>query len=160
MKLLILSDSHGCDGEILEAIEREGDADAVYFLGDGCEDFNVAKYYYEGKHTFICVKGNIMKDDYALCPIEDIRRLGGKTILAVHGNRQDVKFGLHSLSEYAQKHPRGIDIVLFGHTHFPESANINGIHYFNPGSIREDCYGTVTITDKGVVFTHKKLGCS
>ena len=37
MKLLLLSDSHGCLANLLDAVDRE-EPDAVFHLGDLCED--------------------------------------------------------------------------------------------------------------------------
>ena len=38
--------------------------------------------------------------------------------------------------EYAKK--EGSDIVCFGHTHKPFNESINGIKFFNPGSLAND----------------------
>lgn len=155
IRLLVLSDSHRNKFNVFSAIENEPTAEIVYFLGDGFHDIEEAKMIYGDKKAFIIVRGNC--DLYCDCPEKDIRTIGGKKILAVHGHNECVKYGLSKLEQDAlfEKY----DIALFGHTHMPEHKNNTdySVQLFNPGSIREGSYGVIDITDNGVMFIHKRL---
>lgn len=153
MRLVIVSDSHGNRWNMLEAIEREASADVVYFLGDGYRDFEAAENLHGGKKAFIGVNGNC--DFGCTLPQKDIRNLDGIKIYATHGYAEKVKFGLWGLEEQAKN--EDCSLVLFGHTHQPLKFYKDGVHYFNPGSIREGFYGVVDITPKGIMCINKNI---
>ena len=55
MKLLVLSDSHGYDEQLVAMILGHPDADAVIFLGDGERDFDTALLACStGREKIIC----------------------------------------------------------------------------------------------------------
>ncbi len=155
VRILVLSDSHRIKYKLFSAIEAEPSAEVVYFLGDGFNDIEEAKMIYGDKKAFIIVKGNC--DLYANCLDRDLRVIGGKKILAVHGHNEYVKYGLNKLEQDALSEK--YDIALFGHTHTPEHKNSTqyNVNLFNPGSIKDGSYGVIDITDNGVMFIHKKL---
>ncbi len=153
MRILVLSDSHRNNFNLFTAISEEPTAEVVYFLGDGANEFEEAKLIYGREQAFICVRGNC--DLSSFLPDRDIRVICDKKILATHGYVQNVKFGLTDLQLEAVNEK--CDIVLFGHTHKPESIYKDGIYYFNPGSLRDGCYGVVDITKNGVICINKKL---
>jgi hypothetical protein len=64
---------------------------------------------------------------------------------------------LECIKKTVRRYNEKADIVLFGHTHMPESIYKDGIYYFNPGSLKEGCYGVVDITDNGIICINKKL---
>ncbi len=153
MRILVLSDSHRHNFNLFTAITEEPTAEVVYFLGDGANEFEEAKLIYGNKQAFIGVRGNC--DLSSPLPDKDIRTIFDKKILATHGYVQNVKFGLTDLQLEAVSEK--CDIVLFGHTHKPESIYKDGIYYFNPGSLRDGCYGVVDITPNGIICINKKL---
>ena len=153
MRILVLSDSHRHNFNLFTAITEEPTAEVVYFLGDGANEFEEAQLIYGKEQAFIGVRGNC--DLSSFLPERDIRTNGGKRILATHGYLQNVKFGLTDLQLEAVSEK--CDIVLFGHTHKPESIYKDGIYYFNPGSLRDGCYGVIDITPNGVICINKKL---
>ena len=153
MRILVLSDSHRHNFNLFSAITEELTAEVVYFLGDGANEFEEACCVYGKEQAFIGVRGNC--DLSSSLPEIDIRTICDKRILATHGYLQNVKFGLTDLQLYAVREK--CDIVLFGHTHKPESIYKDGIYYFNPGSLRDGCYGVVDITPNGVICINKKL---
>lgn len=153
MRILVLSDSHRHNFNLFTAITEEPTAEVVYFLGDGANEFEEARLVYGKEQAFIGVRGNC--DMSSNLPEKDIRTICDKKIMATHGYLQNVKFGLTDLQLEAVSEK--CDIVLFGHTHMPESVYKDGIYYFNPGSIREGCYGVVDITKNGVICINKKL---
>lgn len=153
MRLVVVSDSHGAWGNLFEAIQRESSADAVYFLGDGCKEYDELVCAYSDKLFFIGVRGNC--DFSCNLPEKDIRTLENSRIYATHGYMEKVKFGLFDLEEKAKT--ENCNLVLFGHTHQPTKQYKDGIHYFNPGSVREGFYGVVDITDNGIMCINKNL---
>ena len=153
MRILVLSDSHRHNFNLFSAITEEPTAEVVYFLGDGANEFEEAQLIYGKEQAFIGVRGNC--DMNTFLPTKDIRTICGKKIMATHGYEQDVKFGLTDLQLEAVSEK--CDIVLFGHTHTPISIYKDGIYYFNPGSLRDGCYGVVDITPNGVICINKKL---
>ena len=153
MRILVLSDSHRSNFNLFSAIEEEPTAEVVYFLGDGANEFEEAGMIYSKEKAFIGVRGNC--DMSSSLPEKDVRVICDKKIMATHGYVQNVKFGLEDLQLEAVSEK--CDIVLFGHTHMPEKVYKDGIHYFNPGSLKEGCYGVVDITNKGIMCINKKL---
>ena len=153
MRLVVVSDSHGSWGNLFEAINRESSADAVYFLGDGYKEFDELACAYSEKFFFIGVRGNC--DFSCNLPEKDIRTLENAKIYATHGYMEKVKFGLFDLEERAKE--ANCNLVLFGHTHQPLKQYKDGIHYFNPGSVREGFYGVVDITKNGIMCINKNL---
>ncbi len=153
MRILVLSDSHRHNFNLFTAITEEPTAEVVYFLGDGANEFEEAKYVYGKEQAFIGVRGNC--DLSSFLPEKDVRVICDKKIMATHGYVQNVKFGLEDLQLEAVS--ENCDIVLFGHTHKPESIYKDGIYYFNPGSLRDGCYGVVDITSNGVICINKKI---
>lgn len=153
MRILVLSDSHRHNFNLFSAITAEPTAEVVYFLGDGANEFEEASYVYCKEQAFIGVRGNC--DLSSFLPEKDVRVICDKKIMATHGYLQNVKFGLTDLQLEAVSEK--CDIVLFGHTHKPESIYKDGIYYFNPGSLRDGCYGVVDITPNGIICINKKL---
>lgn len=153
MRILVLSDSHRHNFNLFTAITEEPTAEVVYFLGDGANEFEEARLIYGKDKAFIGVRGNC--DSFCSLPERDIRVICDKKIMATHGYVQNVKFGLMDLQLEAVSEK--YDIVLFGHTHKPESVYKDGIYYFNPGSLKEGCYGVIDITPKGIMCINKKL---
>lgn len=153
MRILVLSDSHRHNINLFSAIAEEPAAEVVYFLGDGANEFEEAKYIYGKTQAFIGVRGNC--DLGSFLPEKDVRTICDKKIMATHGYVQNVKFGLEDLQLEAVSEK--CDIVLFGHTHKPESIYKDGIYYFNPGSLKDGCYGVIDITKGGVICINKKL---
>ncbi len=149
LRLLVLSDSHRDYFALVRALRLHREADAVFFLGDGEEDFlspGVQALLTDKKVTALA--GNC--DLYSLLPKEELVLLGGKRIFALHGHTRFVKHGFAMLEEEAEK--RRADLVLYGHTHVPRTAYQNGVHYLCPGSIHAGDYGMVDITDAGEIL--------
>ena len=137
LRLLVLSDSHRDRYALERALRLHREADAVFFLGDGEEDF---------------LSPNIQQlcDFYSQLPKEELVLLGGKRILALHGHTRFVKHGFQMLEEEAER--LHADLVLHGHTHIPRTEYKNGIYYLCPGSVHAGDYGMADITDKGEIL--------
>ena len=153
MRILVLSDSHGDTASLRMAIESEKNADAVVFLGDGLSDFDAIKDIIMAKQI-IAVAGNC---DSRFTPYPDITsdRFGDTLIYCTHGFREGVKTGLDKLKAIARTSE--CTVALFGHTHTPFTSYDEGLYLMNPGSVRQNSYGIVDITDKGIICFNKKI---
>lgn len=147
-RALVLSDSHRDYISITQALRLHPEADTVFFLGDGEDDFytQAVSALLIGKKV-TALAGNC--DLYSALPKEELVPLGGKHIFALHGHTRYVKHGLQALQEAV--HENQADIALYGHTHIPRVDYIDGVYYMCPGSIRQGSYGIVEITDKGEI---------
>ena len=129
MRILVMSDSHGSKKNMFDAIEIES-PDVILFLGDNIRDC----YDIEALHPEIMlrsVKGNC---DQGFPGIEiDEFVLEGKMFLMTHGHLFGVKLGKTRILDASTM--RGVDILLFGHTHIPYHAEKDGLVAVNPGSI-------------------------
>lgn len=153
MRILVLSDSHGCESGLMQAIEEQPGARQVIFLGDGMRDINcVASRYPE--RSFVCVRGN---NDYSSEePDERLIEVGEKRIFMAHGHTYGVKASdYHFLSAARSNHAA---IAVYGHTHMPVTRYEEGVYLMNPGSIRMGSYGIIDITPQGIVCVLHRLG--
>lgn len=153
-KLLVFSDSHGCAGHMLRAIEAEA-PDGIVFLGDGERDLHEVMRRFPNLPVK-SVRGNV--DGQSAAPLLLRDTIEGKRVFAVHGHEYNVKYGggIQRLCYAAME--ADADIVLFGHTHAPYSDRYLGMDILNPGSIGSNArptYGVVTIAD-GAVATRIK----
>ncbi len=153
MRILVLSDSHKHIANIIEAINNEPSAEIVYFLGDGTYEMEEVREIYEGKKMFILVRGNC--DFINTVPLCDIRSVDNAKIYASHGAEENVKLSYIGIKRAAKEHM--CNIALFGHTHEKYYTYEDGLHLFNPGSIKEGSYGIIDIMENGIMCFHKKL---
>ncbi len=150
MKLLILSDSHGDLHSLEKVIDMHSDADAILFLGDGERDFS--KLDIQINPPLYIVSGNC--DFCSFEPSVRMLYLGGKKIMMTHGHEYKVKYSPEFLINNARE--KGVDIVLYGHTHTPDTR-YGDINVMNPGSLSRhggsgSTYGLIDITEKGEIF--------
>ena len=152
MKLLIFADSHRMLGSMVEAVEEES-PDQIFHLGDLESD---AQYLADRfPHIPVCsVPGNC---DYM--PREAYTKLvtvGGKTFFLNHGHTYRVKYGFDAIINAACV--ARADVLLFGHTHTPYYADVNGLTVINPGSIGYgDTYGVLTIENGSLNYEMKRI---
>lgn len=131
MKILLLSDSHGRLGNLLDAVERE-EPDAVFHLGDLSEDAeDLAAVYPEIPVT--AVAGNC--DGWgSSAPGEREITVEGVRFFLTHGHHYRVKLGPERLVEEGRA--RGVDVVCYGHTHVPEAVReADGLWRIDPGTV-------------------------
>ncbi len=133
MNVLIVSDSHGYDGNFLKILEQVGEPDMLIHAGDsdGNEDF----YRRAVNCPFKIVAGN---NDFFLgssISNEEEFDIGRHHVFLTHGHRYRVSWDNEGLLRAAAS--RGADIAIFGHTHVPEVVfdEVRGIWAVNPGSI-------------------------
>ena len=128
-RVLIMSDSHGNNGNVRKAIEKAGKIDLMIHLGDvGTEYLQVERM--SGVPTYM-VAGN---NDYGgflrdMCIIY----IGSHKVLLTHGHRYNVHYGVDRLRYLALENE--CEIVMYGHTHVPFLDEGEDVTILNPGSI-------------------------
>ena len=130
MKVLIVSDTHGWEQNLAEALEQTGPIDQLIHLGDvegGAEHIRELA----GDAPAAIIAGN--NDFFCDLPNERIFTLGGHRIFMTHGHGYFVHSGTLYLKREARK--KGADIVMFGHTHKPYMEEDNELLVLNPGSL-------------------------
>lgn len=129
MKILIISDTHGRHGNLDEVLEREGKIDMLLHLGD-----------VEGEEEYIksvaqcpthIIAGN--NDFFSYLPKEKEIQIGKYKVFMTHGHGYYVSMNTSVLRREAIA--RGVDIVVFGHTHRPYIDTKGEVFVINPGSI-------------------------
>ena len=129
MKVLIISDTHGRNLEVLKVIEKVSPIDLLIHLGD-----------FEGGEEYIrslvsceveMVSGN--NDFFLWLPKEKLINVGKYTIFLTHGHRYGVNYGSSDIIEAASR--LGADIVMFGHTHVAMIDLSGSVWAINPGSL-------------------------
>jgi putative phosphoesterase len=152
MKVLVISDTHGCANRALNAHSLSGPVDAVIHLGDGAADADVMRAALD--IPVINVAGNC--DPGSNAPRERVWECEGKRILLTHGDAYQVKSGLARLRQRAEE--VGADAVLFGHTHQRILENHAGLLLVNPGTLsnagRHRSFAVLDITPEGISTRH------
>lgn len=136
-KILVISDSHG-KKEYIDKLTAGDEYDYVFHLGDGA-DRDLGTNEYDPK--FLFVKGNC--DYFSDKPITQSLNLDGYKILLTHGDTYKVKFGLETIKSFATS--KGYDIVCFGHTHRAMHEVYDGVHYINPGALKNGEYAELVL---------------
>ena len=128
MRVLIVSDTHGRHTSLDRALKEAGDIDMFIHLGDveGGEDYIEAVVECE-KHM---IRGN--NDFFSELPKEKEIEIGGLKALITHGHYYYVSAGLEDIKKEARG--RGMEIVMFGHTHRPLIEKDHGVVALKPGS--------------------------
>lgn len=129
MKILIVSDTHKKHDNLVRILKREEDIDLMIHLGDseGYEDY-IAEL--AGCPVEI-VSGN--NDFFTDLDREKELEIGKYHVLITHGHYYYVAMGVEDLKKEALG--RGMDVVMFGHTHRPLLDYSRGIVSLNPGSV-------------------------
>ena len=170
MRIVCFSDSHGEFFRMWEVLERErtrGHIDAVWFAGDGCEEFAVLEANCtDPLIAFLSVAGNCDRGLSAMDfppPAVRVISLPGHRALLVHGDACGASDGSAGPAALARRN--GCDLVVHGHTHIPRDETDRGkngdeppVRVMNPGSIGSPRrggpgYGVLEITDDALAFT-------
>ena len=148
MKVLIVSDTHRQNDNFLQVMEQEEPVDLLIHCGDieGSE-YLISKRAGCPVHM---VTGN--NDFFSDLPREKEFRIGRYKVWLVHGNVYGVSVGTRLLKQEAMD--RGVDIVMYGHTHKPSVDRDGSVIAVNPGSLtyprqegRRPSYIVMTLTD-------------
>lgn len=128
MKILLVSDTHGKDDRLEEALEIEK-PDFLCHMGDveGSEDYIRAL----AQCPIAMISGN--NDFFTDLSPEVTFELEGFRIFMTHGHYYHASMGTEKLKSAGRR--KGADIVLFGHTHRPVLEIEKDIIVANPGSL-------------------------
>lgn len=129
MKTLIISDTHGRHANFDKLLEIEKDIDLILHLGDveRGDDYMEAV----ASCPIYMVAGN--NDIFSDLPAERELQIGKYRILLTHGHGYYVSMDTRTLRRVGIA--RGVDIVMFGHTHRPYMDTTGEIMLINPGSL-------------------------
>ena len=148
MKLLVLSDSHGCVNKLKTAVDLEK-PQAIAFLGDCVRDYlEICDSYIGVLHFIVAGNCDLGASGFSERIIADIF---GKRFYLTHGHRENVKSGYLKLCMNALENE--CDAALFGHTHLTCKNYYSGVEILNPGSISCGDYGIVEIDEEGNIET-------
>lgn len=129
MRILIISDTHGRHGNLDKVLEQEKDIDMLLHLGD----VEQGEDYIEtvaGCPVYLIAGNN---DYFSYLPSEREICIGKYKVFMTHGHGYYVSMDTKSLRRAAQI--RGVDIVMFGHTHRPYIDTSGDLVVINPGSL-------------------------
>ena len=129
MKVLIVSDTHGRDSKLEEAVLAERPFDYLIH----CGDVEGREFFIEALAECPCtiVAGN--NDFFSDLPREQEIELAGRKVLVTHGHYYGVSMDVYGLADEARS--RNCEIAMFGHTHRPVTERKNGVLLINPGSL-------------------------
>lgn len=148
MRILVVSDTHGNDRNLRQAILCQPTADLVIHLGDGEAETERARLSFPEK-MFLQVRGNC--DWGSSLPVTGEYTAEGVKIFYTHGHAYGVKSGLYTAVCAARE--RRAQVLLYGHTHNAYTDYDDGLYIMNPGSLSgwKASYGTLDITPQGIV---------
>ncbi len=158
-KLLVVSDSHRYDENLLSVIEAEKPFDALIHLGD-VEGSETRLMYAAGAGVQCCfVAGN--NDFFSQLPPEMEVSFCGTRCFLTHGHNYGVGMDVQRLADEARN--RNCSVAMFGHTHRPFLKVVNDVVCVNPGSIsyprqsdRRCSYLVISVSPKGDFEFHEK----
>lgn len=129
MRILIVSDTHRNNENFLKVVEREAPLDLVIHCGDAeGSEYLISKS--AGCRTHIVMGNN---DFFSDLPREDEFMIAGRKVWVTHGHNYYVSLGNETIKEIARQ--RGMDIVMYGHTHRPVIEEETDLTVINPGSL-------------------------
>ena len=145
MRVVILSDTHGSRGRLLDAVREAGAFDVLVHLGDGISDVDAMRPYINA--DVIAVRGN--NDIFSYQPDFRVAELCGQKVYMCHGHTAGVRESRERLAALAKE--AGCPIALYGHTHIFADETINGVRCLNPGSIGYPggAHGYIEMSDGG-----------
>ena len=152
MKALILSDSHGAVGNMIEAYENERNIDIVMFSGDMHRDIEEFSYTYPRASVAEVIGNNDFFERNV--PDERVFTYDGKRFFLTHGHKYGVKYSLAGLLKKAKEEKA--DICIYGHTHIKALEEIDGVIVINPGSARRS-YAVLTIENGDIKVEFKEF---
>lgn len=129
MKILVVSDTHGHEKNLMTVLNRVRPVDALIHCGDveGGEDYIRAA----AECPVYMVRGN--NDYFSDLPREEEIVLGGYRIFVTHGHMYGVSMSTDMLKGEARS--RNAQVAMFGHTHRPCLEIESDLTVLNPGSL-------------------------
>lgn len=148
MRILVVSDTHGNERNLRQALLSQPTAEIVIHLGDGDEELERVKRSFPEK-MFLQARGNC--DWGSNLPNQGEYTAEGVKIFYTHGHLYGVKSGLYQAVCAARE--RKARVLLYGHTHQAVTDYEDGLYIMNPGSLSygDPSYGTLDLTPQGIV---------
>jgi putative phosphoesterase len=143
MKIGVLSDSHAVSFDQLheKIISALVKVDLIVHAGDF-----VAKDVLEGLKQMGELKavwGNMDSDEIKrILPEKETLEIKGRKIGIIHGWGSP-----HGIDDRVGDVFSGVDIIIYGHSHYSQNEAKNGVLFFNPGQARNS-FGILTIGDE------------
>ena len=140
MKIGVLSDTHASSfaqlrEQILTALAG---VDLIVHAGDF-----VTKDVLDGLKQLGEVKavwGNMDSDEIKrILPEKELLEIEGRKIGIIHGWGSP-----HGIDDRVGNEFSGVDIIIYGHSHYAQNETKNGVLFFNPGQARNS-FGILTI---------------
>ena len=128
MKVLIVSDTHRKNENYFVAVNREK-PDMVIHCGDA-EGSEYALTEATGCPVYIVLGNN---DFFSNLPRELDLEIGPYKVWVTHGHNYYVSMGSEHIKREALV--RGVDIVMYGHSHRPVVEKSGNVTVVNPGSL-------------------------
>ena len=129
MKVLIVSDTHRNEDNLISALTQEKNLDLLIHCGD-VEGAEYEIEHYAGCNT-VFVAGN--NDFFSRLPRDLELTVEDYKVWVTHGHN----YYLNTNTEYIRKEARlrGMDIAIYGHTHRPVIEKKDDLIVINPGSL-------------------------
>lgn len=158
MRVLIVSDTHGREENLIRVLKNIGPLDYMIHLGDS--ESGEERIRGLAPCPVYMVNGNC--DYFSRLPDSAVVKMEGHRILITHGHYYYVSVGIRDLAEDAKAN--NCDIVMFGHTHRPYFDQSDPhLTVLNPGSLsfpRQDghhpSYMIMTLGNDGTVEFEQK----
>lgn len=129
MKVLIVSDTHRNEDNLIKALEKEANLDLLIHCGD-VEGAEYEIEHYAGCKTLF-VAGN--NDYFSRLSRELETQIEELRVWVTHGHN----YYVNANPEYIKKEAkaRKMDVVMYGHTHRPVIEQTKDLIVINPGSL-------------------------
>ena len=128
-RVLVISDTHGRNDDIEGVLAQVGHIDYMIHCGDLERGEEYVRSLVDCPVTLI--SGN--NDYYLDLPMEAEIEIEGIKIWITHGHYYYVGMTIDYLREEGLK--KGVDVVMFGHTHVPYFEKGDDLIILNPGSL-------------------------
>ncbi|MBO4899190.1 MAG: metallophosphoesterase [Lachnospiraceae bacterium] len=131
MRILIISDTHRYHEPLEGILKNDGPFDLLIHCGDLEGEEDQIDRLTGPTCACVMVPGN--NDFFCTLPRERVLKIAGLKILVTHGHNYYVSMDPSILKSEA--YDRGMDIVMFGHTHKPLIDESGPVIAINPGSL-------------------------
>lgn len=129
MRILIVSDTHRNNANLYTVVDKIGKIDMLIHCGDNECSAEIFKEMVDC--PVIVVRGN--NDFFSMTEKEQVFDIGKYKIMVTHGHHYNVSLGVDMLVDEAMS--RGVNVVMYGHTHRPHLEIRQDITIINPGSL-------------------------